>query len=84
MAISFAEIVGRVRAAAEEAIRKVDIESIVGPEKLERAADLIADQVDEAIRLPAFLEPFDGAIVKAIAKFAIQLVFDELRARGSI
>lgn len=80
----FKDIVNDVRDFAVDAIRKVDVLDLVGEEKLERAVDLIAEKVDEAVRLPVFLEPFDGAIVRAIARFVLQLLFNELREGGKI
>lgn len=80
----FKDIVDDVRNFAVDAIRKVDLLDLVGEEKLERAIDLVSEKVDEAIRLPAILEPFDGAIVRAIARFILQLVFNELRTGGQI
>lgn len=84
MGLDFKEVVADVRAKAQDAILKAESTGLLGPDKLDWAAQFVADTVDRAIRLPGIIEPFDGPLVKVVARLIIQLVFNELRGAGKI
>lgn len=81
---SLAEITRKLKGKAEPLIIEQAKQAIPGEAKLQAVVDALAEDIDEALKLPWWAEPFDGPLIKAVGHFVVQFTYNELRDRGVV